>query len=166
MRGRAPETNPASPCLCACILISPPLLFSFKWRHSPHLDLALSQLTLTSYRAPSSYLLLLNLPLLFLPLSVSPYLTKGDMSLAQKPFLPLSFHSSPPLPLLRLSIKPTKGGRRSAHSDSPFLSRSSSMAAPFLCAHISRLCVFYSLSSSFLFFLFQSLALIPSTSSH
>lgn len=89
------DTQTVCVCVYTCILISSRLLFSFKWRHSPHRDLALLQLTLTSYRAPSSYpLLLLNLPLLFLPQQ------KGDVTFSEALSFPLlSFFScffSPP----------------------------------------------------------------------
>lgn len=142
----------------------PSLSCSLSSEDIPHtLTLALLQLTLTSYRTLSSYPLLLNLPLLFSP-SVSPPSNKGDMSLAQRLFLSLSFFIPFALSLsrslLHLSIKPTKGGRCSAFR--------------FLFPLFLRGCTFSLRShlspsvSSILFHppLSHSLSLIPSVPSH
>lgn len=126
----------------------PSLSCSLSSEDIPHtLTLALLQVTLTSYRTPVLISAPPQPPSSFFSLSLSPS-NKGDMSVAQRLFLSLSFHSFSALSLLHLSIKPTKGGRCSVRKAFRFLSRSSSVAAPFLSAHIFPLCVFYSLSSS------------------
>lgn len=143
-RGRASETI-GRRCVYVCLnLPSPLVLFQVKTFPTPwpcfvaadtHL---LSRSVLISAPPPQP-------PSLF---SLLPYLTKARCHLLRSSFLPSPFIPRP-LPLLRLSIKPTKGGRRSVQKDpSLFFSSSSSMAAPFLSAPISLLSVFYPLSSS------------------
>lgn len=120
------------------VLISPSLLFSFKWRHSPNLDLALVPLKRTSSCTSSSYLhLTTSLLGRFFSLSLS---NKRFMSVAQRLFFIFRF-----IPLLHLSIKPTKDGYRSLQGSPPF---SSSMAAALLSVQTAQLCFFYSASSS------------------
>lgn len=122
---------------CVCVLISSPLLFSFKWRHSPHRDLALLQLTLTSYRALSSYpLLLFNLPLFFstffLILSLSN--KRGDVTgpEALSFLLSLFFHSFSRFLSSVFPLSQQKASAALLRKTLPSLSSPSSMAAPFL----------------------------------
>lgn len=93
------------------VFISPPILFSFKWRHSLNLDLALFPLKLTSYCTSSSHLLrTTSLLCLFFSLLLS---NKGFILIAQRLFFVFCF-----IPILHLRIKPTKYDHRSIQ-DSP-----------------------------------------------
>lgn len=116
-----------------CVSQSPILSCSLSSEDIPHTVTLLcyswhSPLIVLSPHIRSS---LLNLPLSSLSYSLPPNLTKGRRHLLRSPFLPSPFILLP-LPLHRLSIKPTKGERRSAQKGSPLFSLSSSMAAPFL----------------------------------